>query len=769
MFRRLKRAPSLLLALMTLAASIAVFAGVCVLFDHLVLRPILLPGLDRVVTLAGLSRPESRDAIAWWKQTPTLEALANYQLGRVEWNASGKRTGTLTRVSPDFFRVLSVPVVAGRTLASSDYLEEMMPTVLLAESLASSEFGSATHALSRLISISNIPHLIVGILADDHAFPRGASLWVPLRRTPGAAPTFIDRVDDRWIGKLAEGATLNDTRASLTGLLDALGREETAKYGVHHGSIVKATTLRSTLAAPYERPLIALLCCAGFLVLLCGGNLATLLLADTLDHRASFAVRLSLGATTNQLKRALLLRAMRLGLGAGLAAGLIGFWLVGATAPMLDERLAGVRQLSLDPTALATAMLIATSVGMIVGFAAAVPAVAVAAAWSDWSLLVGRGTHQIVSRRARRIRSALVLVQLALSMILIVAAGLSIRAFVMLTQVDLGLNPRDVLALRVSAEPDVRQVAMNLLPAAVDISIVDGSPLTDAVGSQYVSGTRGSMAAQVTVDERFFRLLEISTIAGRTFQPDDRDVVIISQKLARQLFNPDAAVVGQPVRIGGESTPRVIVGVVADVTMQRLAEDVGGQFYVPRWHAYGGTPSNSPALTLLTRCPRRCDNLEAVKRRADAAGLTVFKVTTLERAYDDLTGPAKLRAVAGALCGVSAIVLVFAGIYSLMTYSVAAARHNLAVRIALGASASQVAWLLAGRALGLAVAGALCGSAVVIPMLFVFRFFFFGIPVWDPVSHLVGVGVLLMATTVATIRPISRALKVDLRSQLYVT
>ncbi len=764
---RMPKAP-FLVSIAVLSAAIALFATVYLLADLLVLRPILIPELSGVVRMGGLSTPQLHDRVGWWSQTSALNWIAHMDDGTVEVQKGDERhLRKAALVSRRFFDILAVQPVTGRFFDDRDFDSDEIPTAVVSARLAQDVFGDSGSAVGFAIRVSGLDHVIVGVAPSATAFPLRTDLWIPERGPATARPAFVEGRNDDWIGRLAPQRTAAQAHQELMALLTRLQEEEGKITGVRYGTVITVRSLADAVARPYKGAVLALLAGAGMLLLLAVGNVATLLTAHAIDRRATFGIQVALGATPRHLRRTLVSEALQFGVIAGLAGGLAANWVARAIAPIVNEHVVTFRSFEVAGATGVACVAGGALGGALLACLASVPPLLVFSTWSDWRVLTGRAELS-ESRRARRTRSVLAIVQLAAAMALVVAAGLSLRTFAQFSDIKLGFAPAQVMRLKALIPPGLEDTAADHLRVVRHEPVARASnvPLADPSLYQYISRPPGgASASHFSVSDHYFRVMRIRTLQGRTFVRGDRSVVVVSESTARQLF-PSGGAVGSPIKIGGETWDRTIIGVVDDVTERRLAEAAPRQFYLPIDDTYMGGTFDAPVTTMLLSCGGPCPPRAQVRGAIEAAHGQVLAYDRLDAAFAEVLAPTRLRAGAAVFYGAAGSILAFGGMYSLMSFLVAASRKEIAIRLASGASPLQALRLLLGRSLRVAFWGIGLGALSAYPLLRIVRYLFAGFAAWDTGTYLAAASLLALGAMVAAAGPALAVFRVDVRREL---
>ena len=713
------------------------------------------------VLLQSLPFPDADELVQVWRtEPPTLEFGSASYRRYVDWRAQNRvfeETGawapnayTLTgrdaperiggaRVSASFFRVIGSPPLLGRWPSEDEDRAGAAKVAVVSEGFWRRRLGAAPTVLGTSLILDGTPHEVVGVAPAVFQDTWRVELWVPLAMTvdPSARGNFL-----LVFGRLRDGMTLERARDGLAELAAAMSRQYSEdKYGFN------ALALHDVQTRGSRQALWILLGATGFVLLIACVNVANLLLARAVTRQREIAVRTALGAGRVRLLRQLITETVLLSLiggalGIALAAGLLRLFAI--LAPANFPRLGAI---GLDPTVLAFSILIAASCGFLAGV---LPAMHVSRAEPSDALREG-SSRGATAMRARAVSRLLVTSEVALAVMLVVAAGLTIKSLQRLAQQDLGVRTDGLLTFSVtlpgltllSAAPESEQFfrtfeeRLRALPGVSSVGSINMLPIaTTGTNGQVrlrdrpLSREQAPIAEFRIVTPRYFETLQMTLVTGRSI--DERDtastskVVVINETLARLLWpgQPPSAALGQMMGTGFDdgSVWREVIGVVRDVRSRRPDAPPDAETYIPhaQWPA--------PTLTMAVRTQTPPEGLVSLVRKELSAlnpQLPLAAVRTFTDVVNAATRSSRLYSALTALFGVLAAVLAIVGIYSVMSYAVAQRVRELAIRSALGASHNRLLQLvlregftMSAIGIGVGLLGAMGASQVIQSLLY---------------------------------------------------
>ena len=788
--RSLSRTPGFtLIAIAVLGIGIGANAVVFSLANAFFLRPLPVSDPDHVVRVYSnrYSNTPYRFYIEYRDRNSSLSGLAASAIqsyGVVIDRETEHTFGTL--VSGDYFSTLGVAPAWGRLLAVSDDRADAPPAVVLSYAFWSRRFGRAADAVGRTIAVNNQPFTIVGVAPDRFTGvvpPLTGDLWIPLAADPLLRPALdpaarLDTLSFHLVGRLKPGVDLARAQADL----DTIGRQLRRARG-EPGDRQAVTVYGSTALHPeFSSPVLAFTAVLMTLVVLVLSivcvNLANLVLARTFGREAELAIRQSLGAGRGRVIRQLLTENLLLAM-AGAAAGLaIAFWgtrLLMAVSLPTPFPLA--LDLSVDWRVVAFTMFAAVAATLAFG---------VVPAWSASSIDLVRATKGIDGRGRHRLRSAFLVAQMSMSVLLLIAAGLFIGSFRQAQSIDVGFDAAQVVTASINLETRgysaargrelIRSLSQRLetTPGILAANVVDIVPVTLSTRATYllrdndvppVPGQPPPTPQVYTngVGPGHFRTLQIKMTAGRDFTDRDDDsgprVAIVNETLARQ-FWPGQVAVGQRLRPlrGGADAAIEIVGVVQDSKYVTVGEAPRAFMYRPLAQDY------TPRVTMLVRwsdSPASARSTITQTVRALDPALAVYNVTTLSEANSVSLLPTQVAGgLVGAL-GILALALAALGIYGVLSFSVRSRTREIGIRLAIGATPRAAAAMIVRQALSWTAGGVIIGLALALLVMRFLGAFLYGISPTDPWTYGVAVLLLTVVAAVAAIVPAVRASRLN--------
>ncbi len=792
--RTLKNNPGFAaVAVVTLALGIGATTAIFSVVNSVLLRPLPYPEPHRVVQVWWATGENARDSHApadfldLKERSRTLEALAAYREDAVTI-VRGDRdpirvTGAL--VTADFFDVFGMPALTGRSFSQAADLERGEAAAVISETLWTSEFGRDASIVGRRVRINTAPHTIVGIMPESFNYPAGSRVWVLAPRpvppppidVPGELLASRDVHFFQAIGRLKNEATTARAHADLAAIADALAREFPATNG---GRTVTVMPLREGMVADVREALLILFGAVGIVLFIACANVASLLLARASGRGREMAVRVALGAGRGRLVRQLLTESLLLASAGGALGLLAGFGIVSYVIPFLPDGLPRADEIQVDASVAIASVLMTFASALVFGL---IPSLHASRADAVAALRTAGDRSSTAGPNRTRTRTALVIGEIALTIVLMVAAGLLANSLIRMQRVDPGFRTDDVtiamLPLPQRRYVDGEQQA-NVYERILEgvqqrsrlqAALVFPSPLEGASASgrftiegQPETSPRGDrpFAALTAISPDYFRTMAIPLITGRTFTTHDRPPsptpAILNALLARKYFagqNP----VGKRLRFGAPGSEWIaIVGVVGDTRNMGINEDPTPILYVPFRHltlpfmsvVMRGSGGAAAAGTAVRESIRNVDSELAVD--------SVLPMRTVVRESIAATRFGTLLVSAFAIV---ALALAAVGLYGVISYSVALRTREIGIRVALGARPGQVMSQVIREGMTLTVVGVGLGLAGAFAVTRLISAYLFGVGVTDPLTF-TAVAVLLMTVAlIASYIPSRRAVRVD--------
>lgn len=788
--RTYRRAPGFTLAaLLTLALGIGATTSIFSVVNAVLLQPLPYPNADRLVGVGDGASANGLDQVGYGTFADYRDRNRSFeQLVAVRpWQPTlltteAERLAGM-RVSWNYFDLLGARPALGRTLRKTDDHPDRYRVLVLSDGLWRRRFNADPSVIGRTLRMNDQQFEIVGVMAAgfedviSSRFYKPAELWAALGYDSTLPYACRSCQHLKAFGQLRPGVTRAQAIDDLTAIRTDLARQWPTEYD--QKEYIGVVALQDVISGPVKEPLYVLFAAVGFVLVIACANVANLLLARGMNRTREMAVRAALGAGRARLLRQLVTESLLLwaaGGAAGLAIGALMLEALKSQAPVELPRAAAI---GIDGGVLAFSALLSVVTGLLFGL---LPALNTS---PQLSHALASDTRSTVGASSRRARQALVIVDLAVALVLLVGAGLMLKSVGRLVSVDPGFNSDRVLTAQFSLvgeayrqDPAVYAFIERVLDQVralpgVEVAAAAGQIPMGGNGDRFglhIEGLQPPNPADAPSPERYsvtadyFRVMQIPLRRGRLFTDADTTtaapVMLISETSARTLFQGHDPI-GRRVRVGPPTgTPwRTIVGVVGDVRHADLAEKPYPQMYLPQ----SQLTDSFIVLTIRTATSDPEGLAPAVRtilREADPT-VPLHDVATLDQLL--AKSVARRRFVMLLLVGFAAVSLLLAavGLYGVISYTVAQRTREVGLRIALGASRSHIFRLVLGSAAVTLTAGVVAG---LIASLIVTRFLegqLFQVDALDPAAIAGAVGTLAIVATAAHLLPIRRALRVD--------
>lgn len=792
--RRLRKRPGLTLAtLATLAVTVGAVTAVLLVARAVFLDPFPYEGHERLValrmempevgrTVRTFSQPELRDL-------RSMDHVFEHLVAGTGGNRNLSGDGTAERVwgvevTPSMFPMLGVEPLLGRRFTREEARPGGGRIVLISHRLWVERFGSDPEVVGRALEVDGTRRTVTGVMPPRFRW-WGADLWMPLQLETGAA----DR-SRRFLtvhGLLREG--LGPETAGP--LLEEEARKMEARFGTHapeyRGFDLVVRSVLEVVIRNLRPTLWALIFAVVVLLLLASANLGGAALADALRRGRELAVRRALGARGWRIGRQLLVEALLLAGAGGLAGFALARWGVRAILGLIPfGYFPAETVVRVDQTGVAVALGVAACAGVLLWIPAARAATGVRTPTRMGGILAGRpGVGP--SRRGERLAGALVVAEVALALVLVVGAGLVLRSYDTLTDLDAGFASEARLAARIDLRddryPDTEarraffrdfvgdlEARLEIREASLSRALpLSGSPVRrlEGDGPELEDGA-GLEVEYVAVGPEYFRVMGIPVTAGRGVRPEDRvdatPVAWISERLAERL-SPEGEPVGRGVRLrvpgmSAESTERTVVGVVGDVRPSSLTGPPDPVVYVP----YAQDPYAPSDMAVVVVADR--DLVDAARAfretlRERDAEQPLYRMQPLDRLVVDAAGGQRLATVLLSVLAGMGVLLGAVGVFALTAHRASRRRREIGLRLALGSSPGEVARTVAGRGVSLAALGVALGLGLALLGRHAFSGVLFGVAPTDPTTLTIAAGLFLAVALLSSWVPARRAARLD--------
>jgi putative ABC transport system permease protein len=794
-------------AVLMLAVGIGATTAIFSIVEGVLLRPLPFPHSDRLMVLsdfikdageAGVTVPDIKN---YTRDTHSFTSLGGYQTTGFELSGAGDPASVnATRMTAGVFQTLGVSPLMGRLFTQQED-DQHHPVVVLSYGMWQSRFHGDRNVVGTKIFLARKPYVVIGVMPRNFEFPlvpghvNQSELWVPVsfneqELSPDAAGGWNFAMVGRLKPNISAQQAIRDA--------ENVARETMRSYPPFMAGLRIRPIVRPLREETVEqaRPLIRTLFLAVVVVLLmvCA-NLAGLLLVRAIRRRREIAVRLALGASSATLLWQALLQSSVL----SMAGGTLGLILAAAALrsgiSLLPETLPRVREIGLDWQVASFALGLALVTGVICGL---VPAFAAVRTNVNSALKGGVRTGTAGGEHAR-LRSALVIVETAVALVLLAASGLLLRSFEKMRQVNLGFQPDHTLtasyglprkqySTQASVDEFNHEVVRRLqqLPGVKSVGLSSFLPASGA-NNNTVIVAEGSVAPEcagmnlsttIEVDGDYFRAMGIPLLRGRLFTAEDKAgaqlAVIVNRKLAEQSW-PGQDPIGKRLRLGTDSTKTpwaTVVGEVADVKDSSPDLPINQQYYTvidqtQMLAGSQGTPGdlhgNGGFIVLRTSLPpEQMENALRTTVRSLDPQLPLSQMQTMEQAIADSEAPRRFNTILIASFASIAVLLAVLGIYSVIAFSVAQRAHEMAIRMALGSERWGVVRIILASGAKLAAAGCAIGLAGAFAASHLLRSFLFGVSEVDPLVLTLAAVVLMLLSLAASLVPARRAATVNL-------
>ena len=780
-------------AVIAVALGIGANSAMFTVINAVLLRPLPYHEPERLVTIweespqrdmyeLPVSLANYRD---WVDQNTVFEQISAYTFRDINLSGTGEPERLFgVRSSANLFSLIGAVPLIGRPFLNEEDKEGGNRVVILSHALWQRRFGSDSNIVGQPLTLNNQSYTIVGVMPAGFQFPVGFSylgralndpvdLYVPIAATSqesrrGSFSFFS-------LGRLKAGVTIEQARAEMTAIEEGIVQQY---LGENSGIGISLVPTHEQTVKTIRPALLVLLGAVAFLLLIACTNIANLLLARAASREKEIVIRTALGASRSRILRLLLTESVILSLTGGCLGFLLALWGTDALMALAPDNIPRMNEVGVDAKVFGFTLLISLITGIVFGL---IPAIHGSKTNLNEALKEGsRGSTGGVA--GKRIRNTLVAVEVALSLVLLIGAGLMIRSFSRLNETNLGFNPDNVVSLNLllsqSKYPeDHQQVAffqatlerLQSLSGVQSVGATTGLPLTVSVsGSDFriegrpepEPGTETIVSTR-SVSPGYFRTLGIKLMNGREFSERDTAdapaVAIINSDLARTHF-PNQNPLGTRITFDEGESWITIAGVVDDVKQLGLDSKSNAEVYFPYPQA------TSSSMTIVVRTATNPMNLVATMKsqiQEIDKDLPVAEVNTMEQLLSNSLSGRRFNMMLLTIFAIVALLLAAVGIFGVMSYSVSQRTHEIGIRMALGARASEVLSLVLRQGMLVTLVGLVVGVAASLLLTRLMAGLLFEVTPTDPITF-VSVSVILAGVALgACFVPARRAARVD--------
>jgi putative ABC transport system permease protein len=782
------------IAVITLALGIGANTAIFSVVNATLLRPLPFKDPDRIVMVRGYIAKLSADNLpssagnylAVARQSQTFQQLTAFRQWTWQLTHSGEPEQLQgVRVSANFFEAVGASPALGQTFTAEQDQEGAAPVTIISNRLWHREFAADPNVVGKSLILNGRRVTVIGVMPRDFEFPGGANMnpglqfatrndiWMPLQWS-GEERGNQGNLNLAVLGRLKPGVTVAqaeiETRAIESGL-------PLAKVGY----TVNLVPLQKQMVGNIRRLLLVLLATVVFVMLIACANVANLLLARASARRKEMAIRGALGAGRGRIVRQLLTESLLLSSFGGLVGLLIAIWATPLLVSFIPEEIPRIHEINVDLRVLGFTLVISIISGIVFGLAPALQTLRI-----DLNESLKESARSISgSLSQNRMRAFLVIGEVSLAVVLMIGAALLIKSFIRLMDVKPGFDPSQTLTMEVSlpALPpskyakESEQAAffeqaldrLSRTPGVTAAGAVVSLPLTGAEESTdlFFEGRPRPPAGQrpqadyTIVTPDYFRALAIPLLKGREFSSQDRKdapmVIIVNEELARRHF-PNEEPLGKRINVGFEDFPREIVGIVGGIKQSTLAGDFQPAMYIP----YQQRPANGMSIVVRTTgdpmsvAAAARDQIHSVD-----VSIPVTNIRTMDQIFSESVVQQRFSMLLVGLFGALALVLAAIGIYGVMAYTVTQRKHEIAVRMALGAKRRQVVQLILKDGLLLASFGVGFGLIGAFALTRLMASLLFEVKPTDIQTFATVSALLILIALAACLLPARRATRVD--------
>lgn len=777
-----------IVAVTTLALGIGANSSIFSLVNAVLLRPFPYQEPEQLVLVYEKNLKDSIDRqdaspanyVDWRKQQKVFESMAAFS--QMSFTLMGGESPTRVLVgcvTPDFFRVMGISPLLGRTFAPNEG-NGAEQYVVIAQSLWERYFKKDPNLIGKTLTMDYKTYTVLGVAPKEFHFPnKEVEIW--------ASPYISDSEGDERalhlvtvVARLKSGVTVQQAQANLGTIAQQLAAQYPAT-NANQG--VNLVPLLEREVGNISLNLFILLGAVGFVLLIACANVMNLMLARSTMRQKEIAIRLALGAKRWHLVRQMLIESLLLASLGGLLGIVLSRWALKLFLLLKLNQIPRIEEVTIDGRVLGFTILISFLTSIIFGAAPALSATK-----PHIGELYREGGYEMGGNyRTQRLLRLLIISEVALAVLLLIGAGLMIRTLINLQRVDPGFNPRNLITMEIKLPyytkegglPEPLQAAhffQRLLPEITSIpnvksaAVVNFNPVSRSgvtfqpfvKGRGYSDQTKPPLVSLRIVSPDYFKTMGISLLKGRDFTRQDYfgtpHVVIVSEKMAHRLFRNEDPIGKRIAENLTDSAWYEIVGVVGDVKYEGIEADPGPEIYM----TYLQNPT-FPMTAILRSTSDPAAIVKAVGNKIAEIdqGVVLYNATAMDHILTDLLTPPRLSMFLLSVLAGIALIMVSVGIYGMLSYAVLHRISEIGVRMALGAQRKAIFWSVIGQGALLVLIGVVIGVLASLALTRFMSTLLFGVTVLDPLTILVTMGILIGVAFIASFLPARRATMVD--------
>lgn len=774
------------IALLTVALGIGANTAIFSVFNAVLLRPLPYAEADRLVWLTErheqiptrwVSYPNFLD---WRGRSEAFEAMATIRGWQMTLTGDGDAQSVSARmVASDYFRVMRVQPVLGRDFSADEDKYGAPRVAMLGHAFWQAQFGGDPDIVGRTITLDNQPFKVAGVMPQEFRHQGPPGLWVLTEQyaEPGSGWFTRDhRLAGNVVARLKRGVTIEQARSEMKSIEEQLISE----YPMHNaGNAIRLVTLQESIVGDTRQSLLLLFAAVGVVLLIACANVANLLLARAATRKKELAIRAALGATRGRVLRQLLLESVLMALVGGALGLLLAKWGVDLLVRFAPENLPRMSGVTIGWPVLGFTVALSVVTGIVFGMAPAWQSTK-----ADVYETLKDGGRTTTDARSGRLRSAFVIAEVALAMVMLVGAGLLIKSLARLLVSNPGFNSQNVVTMQLlprEAYPSRAKLMqfysqvferINSLPGVEAACVLNDLPglepawqndINPEIKGEYLNIQPGDLInvdwGIITAD--YFKTMGIPIKQGRSFTPQEiaqaAPVMLVDEQLAGR-FWPEGDAVGKHIKYDSTG-PIEIIGVAGDV--RNYGSDVPGRIKI--YTSFGRSPLPRATLAVRSAGVDPHSLIAAIKGEVQAVNrnVPIDEIATVESQLARHIAPRQFNTWLLGQFAAMALLLAAVGIYGVMSYAVTQRTHEIGIRRALGARDPDVLKLIVRHGMKLASIGVVIGVGAALTLSRVLTSLLFGVSATDPLTFAGVAALLLLAALLACYLPARRAMKVD--------